>query len=102
MSAALGVSVVAIVAAVAALVLAIRTDRRLRSAQSQLASIRAGRVLELKASADNLAASHQSTIDEVAALLENLMVKVDTDIAVLVAEGLSFQESSRHADGSAG
>jgi hypothetical protein len=45
---------------------------------------------------------HHSTVDEVTALVENLLVKVDTDIAATVAEALAlqrqFSDSGRHGD----
>ena len=99
MSAASVVAVVAFLTAVIALLLSIRTGRRLRATQADLASANAALDQQRQATAESIASAHRSTVGEVTTLLENLLAQVDTDITAKVADAecqrLARLESSR-------
>lgn len=102
MTAALVVAGAALVGACICLFMSARIAQRIRAAQAELDSLRTSLERDRAAMADSIAAVHQSTVDEVTALVENLLVKIDTDIAATVAEALALQrqlsDPSRHRD----
>ncbi len=93
MSLASVVAVVAILTAVLALLVSIRAWRRLLATQAELESASAARVQDRQTTAEAIAAAQRSTVEEVATLLENVLVQVDTDITAKVAEALALLSS---------
>lgn len=93
MSAASVIAIVALLMAVLALLVSIRTGQRLVATQAELASANAALDQERQTTAESIAASQRSTVDEVATLLENVLAQVDTDVAAKVAEALALQSS---------
>ena len=77
--------------AVLALLVSIRTGQRLVATQAELASVNAALDQERQTTAESIVGAQRSTVEEVAALLENVLAQVDTDIAAKVAEALALQ-----------
>lgn len=97
MSAASIVAIVAFLTAVLSLYFGVRTGRRLRATQAELASANAALEMERRATAESIAAAHRSTVEEVTTLLENMLAQVDTDITAKVAEALALRTHSRES-----
>ncbi|MCB9382878.1 MAG: hypothetical protein H6513_19500 [Acidimicrobiaceae bacterium] len=91
MSAASVIAIVALLTAVLALLVSIRTGQRLVATQAELASVNAALDQERQTTAESIVGAQRSTVEEVAALLENVLAQVDTDIAAKVAEALALQ-----------
>jgi hypothetical protein len=97
MSLAAVVAIIAFLTAVLSLYVGIRTGRRLRATQAELASAYTALELERRATAESIAAAHRSTVEEVATLLENMLAQVDTDITAKVAEALALRTHRRES-----
>jgi len=89
MSAQSVVAVVACLIAFIALIISIRTWRRLVETQLALATTNAALERAEQTTAESVAAVHRSTVEEVTNLLDNLLVQVDTDITAKVGEALA-------------
>lgn len=98
MSAASVVSVVALLSALVALLVAIHTRRRLLATQADLAAARAAVEQERRATAESIDAGRRSTVEEVSALVENILAQVDTDITAKVAEALAHSDRMAHSN----
>ena len=90
MSAASVVAIVAFLTAVPALLVSIRSGRRLVATQAALVSASVARDQDRQTTAEAIAAAQRSTVEEVATLLENVLAQVDTDITAKVAEALAL------------
>ena len=105
MTTSLVIAALALLAAVIALVVNIRLERRLRETQAALATVKAALDQERhattksiaaaldqehQATTESIAAAHRSTVEEVTTLLANLLIQVDTDIAGKVAEAIAL------------
>ena len=105
MTTSLVIAALALLAAVIALFVNIRLERRLRETQAALATVKAALDQERhattksiaaaldqehQATTESIAAAHRSTVEEVTTLLANLLIQVDTDIAGKVAEAIAL------------
>lgn len=99
MTASLIVAGIALLAATVALVLSVRMRQRLGETQAELGSAHADLERERSATAAAITAAHRTTVAEVTSLIENLLAKVDTDIAATVAEALELRDHDPNRSG---
>lgn len=93
MSAASALAAVALLTAAIALFVSVRAMRRLAETHADLESVGAAIEQDREAAAESIAAAQCSTVEEVAALIENALVQIDTETTAKVAEALAVLNS---------